>query len=123
MVTACLEHGVQRLVYTSSIEAVIGGKPMIDADETAPYVNPGEAWKGPYGETKAAAEKTVLKANGARWKTGKGKLSLVKYDDVVVHLCQTDDAVIFLGSCHRQCYHNTMTQYLHEVANYKYWMK
>ncbi len=37
VVRACLEQGVSCLVYTSSLDAIFAGKPLVDIDESQPY--------------------------------------------------------------------------------------
>ena len=56
---ACRTNGVQYLVYTSTPSVVFNGKSFLGADESLPY---GKNWLCPYAETKAIAEKEVLKA-------------------------------------------------------------
>ncbi len=64
VVKACKECGGKRLIYTSSVTAVISSDPKQDldgVDETIPYPKaPLNAYTG----SKAAAEKLVLQANG-----------------------------------------------------------
>lgn len=59
---ACRRHGVRKLVHTSSPSVVFHGTDLEGADESAPYPDRYEA---AYPETKAIAEKLVLKANDA----------------------------------------------------------
>ncbi len=59
-------HGVSRLVYTSTPSVVHGGQSIEGADETAPYPT---TFDSPYPESKAAAERAVLAANGPRLAT------------------------------------------------------
>ncbi|OJW25722.1 MAG: 3-beta hydroxysteroid dehydrogenase [Planctomycetales bacterium 71-10] len=59
---ACRRHGVRKLVHTSSPSVVFHGTDLEGADESAPYPDHYEA---AYPETKAIAEKLVLKANDA----------------------------------------------------------
>lgn len=61
VVAACLKHGVQRLVYTSTPSVVHGGGDLEGADESAPYP---PHFLAHYPATKAAAEQAVLAANG-----------------------------------------------------------
>ncbi len=61
VLTACREHGVDRLVYTSTPSVVHGGGSVEGVDESAPYPDHFDA---AYPETKAIAEKMVLEANG-----------------------------------------------------------
>ncbi|MCB9725457.1 MAG: NAD-dependent epimerase/dehydratase family protein [Spirochaetaceae bacterium] len=57
---ACRANGVQALVYTSSMDVVCGGRPVVDVDETFPFP---ERFLNLYSETKAQAEQLVLAAN------------------------------------------------------------
>jgi sterol-4alpha-carboxylate 3-dehydrogenase (decarboxylating) len=60
---ACRAAGVQRFVYTSSMDVIVdGAKPNIDADESAPY--PARMPRDPYSRSKIEAERMVLEANG-----------------------------------------------------------
>lgn len=60
IVNACLANGVKHLVYTSSLDAIYEGKPLVGIDETIPYPA-----KHPnmYCRSKYLAEKLVLEAN------------------------------------------------------------
>lgn len=59
VIEACRKQGVEYLVYTSSLDAVFTGKPLVDIDETQAYpVNS----KTIYCKSKKEAEKRVLKA-------------------------------------------------------------
>lgn len=58
---ACQDHGVPRLVYVSSASAVYEGRDIRDGDEGLPYSRVSQA---PYADSKIAAEKLVLAANG-----------------------------------------------------------
>jgi len=57
----CWAAGVSRLIYTGSPSAVFDGKDCLGSDESKPYP---ENFLNFYSETKAAAEKLVLSANG-----------------------------------------------------------
>lgn len=61
VIAACRSAGIRRLVYTSTPSVVHGGDDVSGLDESAPYPEHFEAL---YPETKAAAERTVLAANG-----------------------------------------------------------
>ncbi len=63
MVNACLQRGVKHLVYTSSLDAIYGGKPLVDIDESLPY--PAEH-PNMYCRSKCLAEKLVLEANNTK---------------------------------------------------------
>jgi nucleoside-diphosphate-sugar epimerase len=58
----CREHGVGRLIYTSSPSVTFDGAPQRNVDETAPYPN---VWLAHYPLTKAMAEQEVLIAHQA----------------------------------------------------------
>lgn len=60
IIRACRDHGIQRLVYTSSPSVVFNGRDMEGVDESTPYA---ERFHAPYPETKCLAEKMVLEAN------------------------------------------------------------
>ena len=62
VLAGCREHGVSRLVYTSSPSVVFDGESHVDADESLPY--PAE-YLCHYPHTKALAEQSVLKANAS----------------------------------------------------------
>jgi 2-alkyl-3-oxoalkanoate reductase len=66
VIAACREHGVSRLVYTSSPSVVFDGRDMEGVDESAPYPN---RFATHYPKTKAAAEQLVRTANDARLAT------------------------------------------------------
>ncbi len=61
IIKACHLHKVSRLVYTSSNNVVFNGKPCPDMDSKTPYTN---RVIDVYTETKMAAEKLALAANG-----------------------------------------------------------
>ncbi len=60
VIAACHRGHIDRLVYTSSPSVVFNGQDMEGVDESAPYPRHFEA---SYPQTKAQAEKLVLKAN------------------------------------------------------------
>lgn len=66
ILTACLGHGVSRLIYTSSPSVVFNGKDQENLDESAPYP---ERYEAHYPHTKALAEQRVLAANGPKLAT------------------------------------------------------
>jgi nucleoside-diphosphate-sugar epimerase len=61
VIAACQRSGVQRLIYTSSIDVVFDGYPIVDGDESLPYPI---KHLDDYGHTKALAEQDVIAANG-----------------------------------------------------------
>ncbi|XP_034740754.1 short-chain dehydrogenase/reductase family 42E member 1 isoform X2 [Etheostoma cragini] len=70
---ACVEHGVSRLVYTSTFNVVFGGQVIKNGDESLPYL-PLHLHPDHYSKTKSLAEMAVLKANGTALKDGSGVL-------------------------------------------------
>jgi len=60
VIAACREHGVRRLIYTSSPSVVFAGHDLEGVDESVPYAKHYEA---AYPATKAIAEKLVLANN------------------------------------------------------------
>lgn len=68
VIAACLENGVQRLVYTSSPSVIFDGSDHENADESLPYPT---RWMCHYPHSKALAEQAVLAANSS------GKLQTV----------------------------------------------
>ncbi len=68
MIRACLEEGVSRLVLTSTVDVVVGHNEIHDGNED--IASPSEFLFPGYPETKHAAEKLVLQANGSSGKTG-----------------------------------------------------
>lgn len=61
VLAGCREHGVGRLVFTSSPSVVFDGRPHAGANESLPYA---ESALAVYPQTKALAEHAVLEANG-----------------------------------------------------------
>jgi nucleoside-diphosphate-sugar epimerase len=61
IIDACKKNKVGRLIHTSSPSVVFNDKDMHGADESIPYP---DKYLAPYPETKALAEKEVLKAAG-----------------------------------------------------------
>jgi nucleoside-diphosphate-sugar epimerase len=61
VLAACREHGVPKLVYTSSPSVVHSGGHIEGGDESLPYP---DHFESPYPRTKAEAERMVLAANG-----------------------------------------------------------
>lgn len=60
VIDACLARGVKKLVYTSSIDVVFDGRPIVEGDESLPYAR---TFLDYYSETKADAERLVLASN------------------------------------------------------------
>lgn len=66
VLAGCREHGVGKLIYTSTPSVVFSGGPLRGVDESQPY---GTRWLCHYAETKAMAEREVLAANGPDLRT------------------------------------------------------
>ncbi|XP_029945112.1 putative short-chain dehydrogenase/reductase family 42E member 2 [Salarias fasciatus] len=70
VINVCKERSVPRLVYTSTINAVFTGRPIVNGDEASvPLVSP-DVHTDHYSRTKAVAEQMVLAANGCSLKDG-----------------------------------------------------
>jgi len=61
LLAACAEHGIGRLVYTSTPSVVHQGHDLRGVDESVPYAR---RFLAHYPATKAIAERRVLEANG-----------------------------------------------------------
>ena len=61
VIDGCQQHGIQKLIFTSSPSVTFDGNDQKNVDESAPYP---EKWLCSYPETKALAEQKVLAANG-----------------------------------------------------------
>lgn len=59
VIEACKQHGISRLIYTSSPSVIFDGKSMEGVDESVPYPATYHAY---YPKTKALAEQEVLKS-------------------------------------------------------------
>ena len=60
ILAACRQHGIGRLVHTSSPSVVFSGNDIEGGDESLPYP---QTFTSPYPATKALAERLVLAAN------------------------------------------------------------
>lgn len=68
VISACLDLGVRRLVYASSMDVVVDGRtPIVDGDESLPY--PARMPKDAYSRSKIIAEKMVRAADCPRLAT------------------------------------------------------
>ena len=67
VINACIECGVKKLIYTSSIDVVFNGQDINKGDESLPYP---DRYLDHYSESKAIAEKEVIKANGTPHQNG-----------------------------------------------------
>jgi 2-alkyl-3-oxoalkanoate reductase len=61
VIEGCLEHGVRKLVFTSSPSVIYNQTDMENVDESAPYPT---QYLSDYPKTKALAEQKVVVANG-----------------------------------------------------------
>ena len=62
VIEVCKELGINKLVYTSTLDVVVDGKtPIVDGDETLTY--PKKMPKDHYSRTKIIAEQMVIEAN------------------------------------------------------------
>lgn len=66
VIESCRSLGISRLIYTSSPSVVFKGGDMESVNESVPYAS---RFLASYPKTKCLAERTVLKANGARLAT------------------------------------------------------
>jgi nucleoside-diphosphate-sugar epimerase len=66
VIRVCQENAVKVLVYTSSLDAVFTGSPLINIDERQPYP---EEHPNMYCKSKALSEKAVIDANSESLKT------------------------------------------------------
>lgn len=60
VIKACKENNVGILIYTSSLDSVFTGKPLVNINEDQPYP---EVHPNMYCESKALSEKAVIQAN------------------------------------------------------------
>jgi nucleoside-diphosphate-sugar epimerase len=66
IIKACRRSGIKDLVFTSSPSVIFNGKDMEGDDESVPYPKRYDSF---YSETKAIAERNVLRANGEDLRT------------------------------------------------------
>jgi len=66
MIEACMANQVKALVYTSSLDVLYDGNPLINVDEHTPYP---EKHATSYCASKYLGEKSVLEANGKDLRT------------------------------------------------------
>ncbi len=66
VLAGCREHGIKRLVFTSSPSVTFDGREQCDIDESAPH---STRWLAHYPHTKAIAEQAVLEASGGEMQT------------------------------------------------------
>jgi nucleoside-diphosphate-sugar epimerase len=66
VIMACRQNNISMLVYTSSLDTVISGKPLVDINEDQPYP---EDHPNMYCKSKYLAEKLVIESNNAKLRT------------------------------------------------------
>lgn len=66
VIAGCQQHGVRKLVHTSSPSVIFDGHDHVDADESLPYPT---AFLSHYPHSKALAEQAVIAANGSELAT------------------------------------------------------
>jgi nucleoside-diphosphate-sugar epimerase len=64
VIDGCLEHGVRKLVFTSSPSVIYNQTDMENVDESTPYPS---RYLSDYPKTKALAEQKVMAANGQQY--------------------------------------------------------
>lgn len=62
VIESCRQHGVKRLVYTSTVNVVFNGSIILDGDETMSYL-PEDQYIDHYSRTKSIAEQLIRAAN------------------------------------------------------------
>ena len=75
MIKACLENGVQRLIFCSTVDVVVGYKDIENGDEETTTVPQQFLFPG-YPDSKNKAESLVLNANGKIGYHGKYRFRL-----------------------------------------------
>ena len=71
LLSACVEANVEYVVYTSTMDVVIGYEPIRDGDES--LQSPDQLLFGSYASTKRTAENQVLAYNGKTLPNGRFK--------------------------------------------------
>jgi nucleoside-diphosphate-sugar epimerase len=66
VIKACEQNHIHYLVYTSSLDAVFSGKPLVNIDEDQPYP---ASYHTVYCESKVLGEQAVLEAHSSSLKT------------------------------------------------------
>ncbi|KAL0993160.1 hypothetical protein UPYG_G00104020 [Umbra pygmaea] len=70
VIKVCVERGISKLVYTSTINVSFAGKPIEDGDEDSVPCVPLDLHIDHYSRTKSIADQMVLTANGRSIKGG-----------------------------------------------------
>lgn len=66
VIKACKQNSIHCLVYTSSLDAVFSGRPLVNIDEDQPYPS---SYHTVYCESKVLGEQAVLEAHSSSLKT------------------------------------------------------
>ncbi|XP_003761519.2 LOW QUALITY PROTEIN: putative short-chain dehydrogenase/reductase family 42E member 2 [Sarcophilus harrisii] len=64
VIDVCIKRQIPRLVYTSTVNVVFGGKPIVQGDEDSVPYFPLEKHIDHYSRTKAVADQMILTCNG-----------------------------------------------------------
>ena len=86
MVRACLHHNVSRLLYCSTVDVVIGFKPIRGGREEDTPVPQRFLFPG-YPETKLQGERLVLAANGQLCQNGQRERDTHTLKETCVCVC------------------------------------
>ncbi|XP_065125259.1 putative short-chain dehydrogenase/reductase family 42E member 2 [Paramisgurnus dabryanus] len=70
VINVCIERGISRLIYTSTVNVAFAGRPIEDGDEESVPCVPLEMHIDHYSRTKAIADSMVLAADGRTIKGG-----------------------------------------------------
>lgn len=115
VIEACKKNGVPNLVYTSSLDAVFTGNPLVDIDESQPYpANPQTS----YCASKIESEKLVVATNSEKLKTCILRPSDIYGEEDPYHIGSLIDMAktgfyVRLGSGKSKCQH----VYVKNMAN------
>jgi nucleoside-diphosphate-sugar epimerase len=115
VVKACQDEGVGAMIYTSSLDAVYAGKPLVNIDETIEYPEEHETM---YCRSKYLGEKIVLAANNNNLRTCVIRPSDIYGESDPYHMGSLISMArggfyIRLGNGKARCQHT----YVHNVAH------
>jgi len=115
VIRACQENGVEAMVFTSSLDAVYSGKPLLDIDENQPYPDRHETV---YCTSKHLSEMEVMRAAGPEFKTVIIRPSDIYGENDPYHIGSLIDMAkggfyVRLGNGRSKCQHT----YVGNVAN------
>lgn len=125
VIKACQTNNINHLVYTSSLDAIFTGNPLVNIDETQPYP---ETHHTVYCESKKLAELAVLEAHSSTLKTCILRPSDVYGEADPYHIDPLIDMAkkgfyVRLGNGQSHCQHvyvNNMA-YAHVLAAHALW--